>query len=306
MTEFSATPYLLNPQAFEHMRDMPVFGAAYKDLDVTMREHQYMAANATVGLHGPAPEISMILRVKGRPSVVEETAQTIDILKQHYPGAIELVVGDTESAESNRIREITRAYGGTFLNVGPQELFTYPDSLNKPIKAAGGKYVFPVSGPGIVGSHALSAVFRWDKQLSELGMISGSALPTAQATNGDMLTHFLRHSADRARRPAERVYTREPGLGVAHLSVVAKAAWEELGGYPAEFADGGEDGAFTKMMLAAGMVVMRDNAIAVHYGKGSDIRSALRQARHNYRLRNGHASSSFDQQKLGYRADLKP
>lgn len=280
---FEVEPYLLRPEAFEHMAGFPGIGRDYHGLGDVMLAHA-RAATVAAPLDS-APDISVILRVNNNPAMVEQTAATVQTLARHYAGGVELVVADVQSSASNRIKDITTSNGGLFVDTGSQAEFTYPRSLNIPIARMGGQYALLLTGPEVVTSHALNGVARWHSKTGNLGMVSGVALPSASATAGDMLTHQLRRSAERARRPAAVLDAWENGVGVAHMSVISKAAWGEVGGYNPNKTTGGEDTDLAKRLFLRGITVVRDPAIAVHYGKEESIPGALRRAYTNFQLR---------------------
>lgn len=247
--------HLLHPELFDRV---PVLGAQYR-AELACRSEE--VATATQGAKDP--DVSILIRTRNNEARLEGLLE--DIEAQEYNGNKQIVVVDTESTD--RTRDIARSVGAIIVPMTQKE-FTYPKSLNKGFEAAEHPYVMTLTNrTNLVGNMALKGITRW-KDLKDFAGVGGAMVWDEEASIWEAVMTAGLVSKDKRLDEAEVLDEWKPGVMVAHRSVIAKDAWQEVGGYDERFAGGGEDLDLAKRILAAGGRFVRDPALSVHHSHG--------------------------------------
>jgi GT2 family glycosyltransferase len=88
------------------------------------------------------------------------------------------------------------------------------------------------------------------------------------------------------------------GMGVlgATGAMIAKSAWDALGGFDDRYQTGGEDTALANSMLQGGYRVVQEPALTVHHSHGLGLRDSVKQYKHQLQILK--APRQFDRQAL--------
>lgn len=265
----SEADYILYPEFFDRL---PVVGQHYK---VPLNERAAEVDVATEGAQDP--NVTVLIRTRNHAERIAGIFE--DIHRQAFKGEVQVVVVDTESSDGTQ--EIARSHGATVRSIAQHD-FNYANSLNTGFDAADHPYVLTLVGHSrLSNTQTLHGVTRWATAPS-FGGAYGAALPDGNATLGDVAISLLQKNTARL-KPAEKLDEWHSGAMVAHRSVVARGAWEELGGYDESYGNGGEDTDMARRMIAGGMSVVREPVLSVHHSYGLNI---LDTARHIRKLRN--------------------
>ncbi|WP_343710606.1 glycosyltransferase family 2 protein [Mycobacterium sp.] len=265
--------YLLHPELLE----LVPFGSS-----LTAKLLQNRIGETLVDDPATDSNITVVVRVFNEASALEKLFEDID--KQVYSGAIEVVVVDNGS--SDRSPAIAKDYGAEVVTLD-QSKFTYPRSLNLGMAAASNDLVFvTVAHVRLSSTHSLHAGARHFTINKSTAGAFGTCFPN------DGASYFERWGAATKPnlflgRPAGRV--EKAGLGVlgATGAMIAKSAWQELGGFDERYQAGGEDTALAKLMLENGYGVVREPALTVHHSHGLDLADSFKQYVHQLQIVRG-------------------
>ena len=94
------------------------------------------------------------------------------------------------------------------------------------------------------------------------------------------------------------------GVLAANCAMIAKGAWQELGGFDERYQAGGEDTALANSMLKNGYEVVKEPAMSVHHSHGLGLRDYVKQQVHQLQMLG--VPQEFNRQELlGRRPDLR-
>ena len=280
---------LLHPDAFTTRNGLNVYGKCLSN---------QLEAVETATAGRPDPGLTVLIRTRNQADSLG--GLITDIEQQDYQGNVQLIVVDTES--SDRTVQIARAAGALVVPID-QANFNYADSLNTGFERADHNQVLCLVGrSSLTNTVTFKAATRWYDQ-PVVGGAFGASLPPAAATSGDRLIAAMQRNKRRL-SPAEIYTTWQPGMMVAHRSVVNRSVWRELHGFNKACGNGGEDSDFARRMMQAGYAAAREPALSVLHGYNLNILQSVRQAHHLYRLRCGQ-QKAFDQSVLAFRPDLR-
>lgn len=278
---------LLHP---ENLTRMPVVGARM------VADLQRGADEVMSDTEMPNPDISIVIRT--RNNARELAGLFTDIDGQTYAGEKQIIVVDTESTDGTT--DVARSHGATVVPI-QQQGFSYPDALNRGFEAADhGLVVSLVGHSAMVSNVMLKAAARWSK-LGNFGGAYGSSLPNSNATLTEWAGAVLLGVPKMLKEP--RAVTADAlGLMASNCAVVAREAWEELGGYDLRFEAGGEDGELGRQMIDRGISVVLEPLLSMHHTHGLGPWRGFKQFLYWKGLSE---PAAFDQQKLwSYRDDL--
>lgn len=245
----------------------------------------------------PDPNVTVVIRTRNQRQQLEGLLD--DLKRQEFSGQKQIIVVDTHSTDGTA--EFARRNADEVVAL-EQSTFNYANSLNEGIKRAVHPYVFTFVGhSALTNTQTLRAISPW-VNWPKFGGVYGAAVLDGEATLGDRLIGRLQNNAQRL-RPVSRLKVWEGGALVAHRSVVALDAWQEIGGYNEAFGNGGEDTDFARRLIEAGFTIVRDPALSVHHSYHLNLWRTLRHIKHLRDLRSAEPQD-FDQGILAWRTDL--
>jgi cellulose synthase/poly-beta-1,6-N-acetylglucosamine synthase-like glycosyltransferase len=245
------------------------------------------------------PRVSVVIRSLNEATKLEQLFEDID--NQFFSSEIEVVVVDNGS--SDKSPQVAKHYGAEVVNL-PQSEFTYPKSLNLGMAAVSNDVVFvTVAHTRLTSIHNLHAGARHFSKNNDVAGAYGVVLPNEGASHVERLGAATGMNFWMA-RPARRMKKISPGVLSATGAMIAKRAWEELGGFDNRYQAGGEDTALAKLMLKNGYEVIQEPALTVHHSHGLGLRDSIKQGMHQLRILG--EPRQFDRQKLlARRPDLR-
>lgn len=245
------------------------------------------------------PTVSVVIRAFNEADTLELLLEDID--NQLFSSEVEVVVVDNGSTD--RTAQVARHHGADVVTL-PQSSFSYPKSLNVGVEAACNDLVFvTVAHARLTSIHNLHAGARHFRRNTDTAGAFGTCLLNENASYVEKWTTAAGINLTMARR-AQRI--KKAGIGVlaANCAMIAKRAWQELGGFDERYEAGGEDTALAKSMLENGCGVVKDPALAVHHSHGLGLRDSVKQ--HFHQLQIVGTPREFDRQELlGRRPDLR-
>ncbi|HEX7368594.1 MAG TPA: glycosyltransferase family 2 protein [Candidatus Saccharimonadales bacterium] len=254
---------LLHAENFERI---PIFGQKMAR-DLHARADEVVAAQES---HDP--DVSIIIRARNEAGTLEKLLR--DIETQEFTGNVQKIVVDSGSADSTRA--VAHRYGAEVVPIQPDD-FSYPRALNRGYEAAGNPFVFSFVGHSLLSNiHTLRTAARWADTESFAGAY-GISLPGGNATRTERVGALMLGVGAFLSTPANRVNEDAMGLMASNCCVVAKAAWEDVGGYDESYGAGGEDGALAREFLRNGLSVIREPALSVFHTHGLGPVNALKQ-----------------------------
>jgi glycosyltransferase involved in cell wall biosynthesis len=285
--------HLLHPELFG---TLPILGAEYRE---TLEKRSQELDDAT---YGDDPNVTVLLRTRNNadrlPGLIE------DIEAQDFDGEIQYVVVDTESTDGTK--EIAKSIGATVVDID-QASFSYPTSLNLGFEAAEHPFVMTLTNrTNLVSRLALRSVTQWAYD-ADFGGVYGVQLWDQESSKWERLTNAALIAKENRLKPATRNTSWEPGMLVAHRSIVSKDAWKDVGGYNEALRGGGEDTDLAKRLLEAGAFAVRDPALSVHHSYGGlSALGTLKHIRNYLDMRHGKDTAEFDHDKvLQHRPDMQ-
>jgi GT2 family glycosyltransferase len=128
-------------------------------------------------------------------------------------------------------------------------------------------------------SHTFHAGARHFGKKDSVAGAFGTILPNIGASSVERWSAALDTNRGLA-RPATRIKT--VGMGVLGCTgaMISKSAWNEAGRFDERYQTGGEDTALARLLLAAGMGIVREPALSVHHSHGLGLKDTLKQLIH--------------------------
>jgi GT2 family glycosyltransferase len=237
------------------------------------------------------PSVSVVVRAFNEAATLELLLEDID--NQLFSSEVEVVVVDNGSID--RTAQVARHHGAEVV-VLPQSSFSYPKSLNVGIEAASNELVFmTVAHARLTNVHNLHAGARHFGRNTDTAGAFGTCLPNENASNVERWSTAADINLTMARR-AQRIKKAGMGVLAANCAMIAKRAWQELGGFDERYQAGGEDTALAKSMLENGYEVVKDPALAVHHSHGLGLRDFVKQQARQLQMLG--VPKEFDRQEL--------
>jgi GT2 family glycosyltransferase len=220
------------------------------------------------------PSVSVVIRAFNEAATLALLFEDID--NQLFSSEVEVVVVDNGSTD--RTAQVAKHHGAEVVTL-PQSSFTYPKSLNVGVEAASNDLVFvTVAHARLTSIHNLHAGARHFSRNTDTAGAFGTCLPNENASYVEKWSTTA-INLTMARRPRR---IKKAGIGVlaANCAMIAKRAWQELGGFDERYQAGGEDAALAKSMLENGYGVVKEPALAVHHSHGLGLRDSAKQLAH--------------------------
>jgi GT2 family glycosyltransferase len=281
--------YLLHPNIFE----LVPFGNS------VMAKLNQRVAETLVDDPSNDLSVSVVIRAFNESATLELLLEDID--NQLFSSAVEVVVVDNGSTD--RTAQVARYHGADVVEL-PQSSFSYPKSLNIGVEAASNDLVFvTVAHARLTSIHNLHAGARHFSRNTDIAGAFGTCLPNENASHVERWSTAADINLTMARR-AQRVKKAGMGVLAANCAMIAKPAWQELGGFDERYQAGGEDTALAKSMLENGYEIIKEPALAVHHSHGLSFRDSVKQQIHHLQILG--VPKEFDRQELlGRRPDLR-
>jgi GT2 family glycosyltransferase len=237
------------------------------------------------------PSVSVVIRALNEADALELLLEDID--NQLFSSEVEIVVVDNGSTD--RTAQVAKHHGADVVTL-PQSSFSYPKSLNVGVEAASNDLVFvTVAHARLTNIHNLHAGARHFSRNTDTAGAYGTCLVNENASYMERWTTAADINLSMARR-AQRIKTAGMGVLAANCAMIAKRAWQELGGFDERYEAGGEDTALAKSMLENGYGVVKEPALAVHHSHGLGLRDFVKQLVHQSQIVG--VPREFDRQEL--------
>lgn len=274
--------HLLHPELFEQI---PLMGG------VIASELERAASVASNNLLGLDNNVSVVIRTLNEKARLEGLLQGIQ--SQVFAGEVEVIVVDNESTDGTR--DMAKSFGAEIVTI-PRGEFTYPRSMNLGMEAASHPDVFLTVGHARLSNNQLLRAGVKHLDDPNVGGVHSLTLPNDNASS---VEKTIAIGTPLILRPAHQV--KKAGMGVmgATNAIFSKSAWEDLGKFDERYEDGGEDTALAAKMLANGLKIIFEPALAVHHTHGLGAMDSLRQFRQWQRMLKG--PNELDFQKLAAR-----
>lgn len=244
------------------------------------------------------PSVSVVVRAFNEATKLEKVFE--DISRQLFRSEVEIIVVDNGSTD--RTPQVAKYHGAEVVTLS-QSNFNYPKSLNVGMQAATNDVVFvTVAHARLSHIHTLHAGARHFSKHDDTAGVYGTALPDENAS------YVERWSAIGSNgflgKPAQRITKSGAGVLAATGAMIAKAAWQDVGGFDERYQAGGEDSALGKSMLENGYGLVQEPALSVHHSHGLGLRDTVKQRLHWRQVLKG--PRQFDSRDLlSRRPDLR-
>ncbi len=241
------------------------------------------------------PGVSAVIRTRNDQDRIESLLQ--DFEDQKYTET-QVIVVDTESTDWTT--DIAKSFGALVINI-TQDEFSYPRALNLGFERADNPVVFSTVGHAALSTDVSMAAGANHFKDDKVGGVFVPPLPANWATPIERAASL--GNAESIYKPKQ---LKKAAMGVmgATNAMFSKEAWEELNHFDEQFAAGGEDTEFARVMLAAGYDIIRDPLVAVHHIHGLGPMNYLKQWRHWMRILSGPQEINLDE-ILARRPDLR-
>lgn len=237
------------------------------------------------------PSVSVVIRAFNEAATLELLLEDVD--NQLFGSEVEVVVVDNGSTD--KTAQVARHHGAEVV-VLPQSSFSYPKSLNVGVEAASNELVFmTVAHARLTNVHNLHAGARHFGRNTDAAGAFGTCLPNKNASYVERWSTAADINLTMARR-AQRIKKAGMGVLAANCAMIAKRAWQELGGFDERYQAGGEDTALAKSILENGYEVVKDPALAVHHSHGLGLRDSVKQQARQLQMLG--VPKEFDRQEL--------
>jgi len=245
------------------------------------------------------PSVSVVIRAFNEAAALELLLE--DIAQQIFSSGLEVVVVDNGSTD--RTAEVAKRYGAEVVCL-PQSHFSYPKSLNVGVEAASNDLVFvTVAHSRLTNTRNLHAGARHFHRDTNTAGVFGTCLANVTASCIEKWGTAADVNFTMARR-ARRIHKAGIGVLAANCAMIAKRAWQELGGFDDRYQAGGEDTALAKSMLKHGYHIVKEPALAVHHSHGLGLKDSAKQLVHQFQVLG--PPQEFDRKALlGRRPDLR-
>lgn len=250
--------HLLHPDLLEAI---PLTGRITANL---IEDYAVLAADSLIS----EQDITVVIRTLNEAKPLERLFE--DIHRQFFSKEVEIIVVD--NASSDQTPQVVHSHGAEVVSIARGE-FTHPRSMNAGMKAASHEIVMLTVGhAGFTNTQVLRAgSLAFAGGLT--GGVFGVALPNVQASKIDYMTAI----------GVPQLLTRERiqkvGIGVmgATNALISRTVWKELGMFDERYERGGEDSAMAVKILAAGLDILREPAVAVHHSHGLGLVDSAHQ-----------------------------
>jgi N-acetylglucosaminyl-diphospho-decaprenol L-rhamnosyltransferase len=258
--------YLLHPNS---VRAIP-FGNSLTTRLMNQRIREALADDPATD-----PDVSVVVRTLNEAAKLQRLLA--DISQQNFASSLEVIIVDNESTDNTK--EIAKHYGAKIVTLARNE-FTYPKSMNLGMNAASHDAVFLTVGHARLSNiHTLHAGARHFGKKDSVAGAFGTILPDVGASSVERWSAVLDTNRGLA-RPATSIKT--VGMGVLGCTgaMISKSAWNEVGRFDERYQTGGEDTALARLLLAAGMGIVREPALSVHHSHGLGLKDTVKQLIH--------------------------